>query len=510
VDFPTSIMIGAGDEVELELTVAPDPFALLGGYELSVVAATGTTVGSASALLEVAGAAVLPTPMPDAVGVVVQVSPPQATGGQGTPAIFVARVTNTGSATASFDLGGTFPAGFSAVFAEPTLTLQPGPEQSRDVRLELTPPIGTTAGVYPFQVTASATSGPAAVGSAAATIAVSSLGVEVELTPDPPGSTTTFDFEVTNTGASTTTYDLALGGPLAGDGMLGSSTVTLGSGQSTVVAITLGVLDGALAGVHPLLAAATAQTNPAIQAIASTLVEVPVMTAVAAALAPDPVITTTGTVERLVVTARNLGNTDAEVRVLVSDLEGPIEAALVRLDGSTTQTIEDLRLPPFARAELGLDARLIDDDDGEVSVRVELSDDPGIAATAIGHLVVNPCGPGGADVDLDGVRGPLTDALLVLRHLFGFGGATLVSGALGAGATRTDPAAIGAYVDCLATVWLDLDGDGAAGPLTDGLLFLRYLFGFRGAVLVTNAIGPDCERCDAAAIEGVLEGVMGE
>jgi hypothetical protein len=47
----------------------------------------------------------------------------------------------------------------------------------------------------------------------------------------------------------------------------------------------------------------------------------------------------------------------------------------------------------------------------------------------------------------------------------------------------------------------DIDGNGVTGPLTDGLLILRYLFGFRGAALITGATAPDCTRCTAPQIE---------
>ena len=57
-----------------------------------------------------------------------------------------------------------------------------------------------------------------------------------------------------------------------------------------------------------------------------------------------------------------------------------------------------------------------------------------------------------------------------------------------------------------AVITMDIDGDGAAEPLTDGLLVLRYLFGFRGATLVTGAVGGGCTRCDAPAIEGSIVG----
>jgi hypothetical protein len=51
---------------------------------------------------------------------------------------------------------------------------------------------------------------------------------------------------------------------------------------------------------------------------------------------------------------------------------------------------------------------------------------------------------------------------------------------------------------------LDVDGNGSADALTDGLLALRYLFGFRGGTLTTGAVGAGCTRCDAAAIEAYL------
>jgi hypothetical protein len=41
----------------------------------------------------------------------------------------------------------------------------------------------------------------------------------------------------------------------------------------------------------------------------------------------------------------------------------------------------------------------------------------------------------------------------------------------------------------------------AVTPLTDGLLVLRYLFGFTGAALTSGAVDTaNCTRCDAAAI----------
>jgi hypothetical protein len=53
---------------------------------------------------------------------------------------------------------------------------------------------------------------------------------------------------------------------------------------------------------------------------------------------------------------------------------------------------------------------------------------------------------------------------------------------------------------------LDIDGDGTTAALTDGLLVLRYLFGFTGATLVAGAVdGTSCTRCTAPSIEGYLQ-----
>jgi hypothetical protein len=108
--------------------------------------------------------------------------------------------------------------------------------------------------------------------------------------------------------------------------------------------------------------------------------------------------------------------------------------------------------------------------------------------------------PGILDIDGNGAVGALTDGLLVLRFLFGFSGGVLVTGAFDTiGCTRCDAASIGAYLAALTV--LDVDGNGSPDPLTDGLLVLRFLFGFSGAVLISGAVdSDDCSRCDAGMI----------
>jgi hypothetical protein len=111
------------------------------------------------------------------------------------------------------------------------------------------------------------------------------------------------------------------------------------------------------------------------------------------------------------------------------------------------------------------------------------------------------------DIDGNGTTEPLTDGLLVLRRLFSFSGANLTTNAVDlVHCTRCDAAAIQAYIAGLGLV-LDIDGNDALDPLTDGLLTLRFLFSFTGTNLTTGATADDCSRCDAAMIQPYLVGL---
>jgi hypothetical protein len=144
---------------------------------------------------------------------------------------------------------------------------------------------------------------------------------------------------------------------------------------------------------------------------------------------------------------------------------------------------------------------------------------PAVAATGNGSFVVvwrddgaqNFVGqrfaliePAVLDADADGPVGAITDGLLVLRFLFDFTGSTLTSGAVSPVCNRCAAPAIESYLAGLGTT-LDIDGDGELIALTDGVLLLRYLFGFTGDALTTGALAPDCTRCDAAAIVSYLQ-----
>jgi hypothetical protein len=108
------------------------------------------------------------------------------------------------------------------------------------------------------------------------------------------------------------------------------------------------------------------------------------------------------------------------------------------------------------------------------------------------------------DIDADTEAKALTDGLLVIRHLFGFTGSSLVSGALGAGADQTDADAISASLSAAGHV-LDVDDDGEVKALSDGLLIIRHLFWFEGPSLVGGALGANAQRTDPAEIKAYIE-----
>ena len=107
------------------------------------------------------------------------------------------------------------------------------------------------------------------------------------------------------------------------------------------------------------------------------------------------------------------------------------------------------------------------------------------------------------DVDGDGIYDALTDGLLIMRWLTNASDPALANAAIGTNATRRTAADISAYLTTLGSL-LDIDGNGQIEPLKDGVLILRYLFGFRGAALINGAVGANPARFTAADIEAYL------
>ena len=107
------------------------------------------------------------------------------------------------------------------------------------------------------------------------------------------------------------------------------------------------------------------------------------------------------------------------------------------------------------------------------------------------------------DVDGNGKANALTDGLLIMRYLFGLilDNPDLQEDAIATDATRKSSSDIWKYLNN-GYEMLDIDRDGNADALTDALLIMRYMFGFKeGASLIENAIADDAaNKTDKAVI----------
>jgi hypothetical protein len=111
------------------------------------------------------------------------------------------------------------------------------------------------------------------------------------------------------------------------------------------------------------------------------------------------------------------------------------------------------------------------------------------------------------DIDSNNQYDALTDGLMIVRYLFGLNGASLINGAVGTGATRGSSSQIGAYLDDIRP-YLDADGNGIVDALTDGPLIIRNLFGLTGASLIQGAVGAGARRDTASAVQSYLSTLM--
>jgi PKD repeat protein len=112
------------------------------------------------------------------------------------------------------------------------------------------------------------------------------------------------------------------------------------------------------------------------------------------------------------------------------------------------------------------------------------------------------------DIDGNGTADALTDGILILRYLFDPAGAWNYSDALGSAATRTTRAQIKSFLDGGQATVLDVDGNGTADALTDGILILRYLFDPAGAWNYSDALGAAATRTTRAQIKAHLDAYM--
>lgn len=116
------------------------------------------------------------------------------------------------------------------------------------------------------------------------------------------------------------------------------------------------------------------------------------------------------------------------------------------------------------------------------------------------------------DADLNGVVDALTDGLMFLRYMFNVRAHNgLATGAIAEDAERDTAEEVEEYIQQLVSASaLDIDGDGSTDALTDGLMILRYAFNVRLASgLTTGAIAGGATRT-GEEIEAYLNDAFNE
>jgi hypothetical protein len=95
---------------------------------------------------------------------------------------------------------------------------------------------------------------------------------------------------------------------------------------------------------------------------------------------------------------------------------------------------------------------------------------------------------GSFDFDGNGTFDALTDGLLFLRYAFDYRGDDATNGVIATDSPKTDAEVLASLETAMSTFG-DIDGNGAVDALTDGLLLIRSLFGFTGDALILGAVG---------------------
>lgn len=112
------------------------------------------------------------------------------------------------------------------------------------------------------------------------------------------------------------------------------------------------------------------------------------------------------------------------------------------------------------------------------------------------------------DLDGNGSADALTDGLLMLRYMFGLRDTDLLDSAVSNDTPWTD-GEIKTRIEMMYSN-ADIDNSSQVDALTDGLLLLRYLFGLRGENLIAAVVAETAQRSTAVAIESHIQAAIPE
>jgi transglutaminase-like putative cysteine protease/uncharacterized membrane protein len=384
VTLDSSVYVPANSSVDVPLVITSDVFAQLGDQEFVVVVGNDTQPSFVQGLLTFVGPA--REVNPDSHGVVATIEPVYVITGQGVPATFTMRVTNTGSTTEAYYLMPDVPPGFIDTLEQTTVQIPPGASNFREIKLQITPPVGITPSTYWFSVQVIAEDFPSVYTEAYGGMEVGAVGVDVSLSPASSPAGTTFQLSVTNTGLVTDTFDLSLTGPAALVSTLAQSSVTLAPGASQVVEINVGAIDFAVIPSIELVAIAKSRLDGAVKDMARAEVTIPLTFAMETRFEEDTITLAAPGSGTFLLLVDNLGNGEDAYEATIIATSGPISATLIGLDGQAVHTVPIFRLPGLSTGVIVLNANLQGVGSGTITVQVRSLTDDSVVSQSVATL----------------------------------------------------------------------------------------------------------------------------
>lgn len=391
VTHPLVVDLAPFEEQVQVLNVQPPSGTPLATYDFTVLAhRAGEAVdfsGSASAQVIVDGEAVLPEN--NSEGVVVELLPDTGVAGLSNPAKFKVRVRNTGFRKQIIALSADAP-DFGSFFSDAAPEVLPGINNFRDISLDLLPNILLNVPAdYPFTVNATVVGVTGATGSDQGTVSVVPQGVGVFFDPLVTTPNSEVLLRVINSGRFEDTFTLSLSGPVAPFATLGTTEVTLASGEGTDVIVTINPFNFSFAGSLRLVGAATSQSDPRVSSQTVLSVAVPETSGVGAEFLPPLQELAAPGEATFLFLVKNLGNTNGSYAVNIESTTNDVSAYVVDFDGQPVLNIPIIQLPGLTNGSFLIRASKPQIGEGQINVRV-VSLDPGnpVEATSVGVLRV--------------------------------------------------------------------------------------------------------------------------
>lgn len=168
---------------------------------------------------------------------------------------------------------------------------------------------------------------------------------------------------------------------------------------------------------------------------------------------------------------------------------------------------------PSNQASITIDLSVIDDslaEDAE-QITISLSESVDYQLAADRSVTVSIADNDNICVDIDGNGSvdALTDGLTLTRYLMGLRGEALTQGTLSNDAVRTTSSEIEDFIEGhLPSGCYDIDGSLNSDALTDGLILIRYLVGYRGSDLVAGVLSSEATRTTGESVGAYIEDLI--